>query len=344
MTPERPNLFDYATSELSQDAFFCWLLEWADPTCRKSSEALHNAGVDFIHLLCAEKSGISETINSVKVEKQVNHIDVLCVLNEQEGTKAAILIEDKRGAQEHSNQLQRYKELVSQGFPEERIVAVYVQTGDQTEYSNVRKQGYAVVSRPDLLETLEECREARRESDILDGFLRHLRSIEDEVQSWQSRDPTGWSWSAWRGFFMELQGTSVKGDWDYIPNASGGFLCYWFGDWNGAEGIDEIWMHIDNVKGTLCFRMVISKSVSDAAERYPLRDQWSSSITSRCEELNLPARKPPRFGGIFSGSLTVAEIDREDWLMVQDGLVDVDATVARMEKCLEIIRYCVAHA
>ena len=31
----KPNLFKYATSELSQDAFICWLLEWAKPQNRK---------------------------------------------------------------------------------------------------------------------------------------------------------------------------------------------------------------------------------------------------------------------------------------------------------------------
>ena len=332
--PERPNLFDYATSELSQDALFCWLLEWADPTCRRFSEALHTTGVGFIRLLTADKSGISETINSVKVEKQVDHIDVLCVLNEQEDTKAAILIEDKKGTQEHSNQLQRYKELVGEGLPEERIVAVYVQTGDQTDYSNVHKQGYSVVSRPDLLEALEDCREARRESDILDGFLRHLRAMEDDVQSWQSENPADWSWSAWKGFFMELQRTSVRGDWDYIPNESGGFLCYWF----AARETDETWMHIDQAKGTLCFRLAMSES--DADQRYALRDRWSGCIIDRCKELNIPARKPQRFGRISAGSLTVAEIDREGWLMMQDGLADVDATVANMKKCLEVVRHC----
>ena len=55
--PQRPNLFDYATSELSQDAFLCWLLKWADPMYRKFSEALHEAGSDLIRLLSAEKKG-----------------------------------------------------------------------------------------------------------------------------------------------------------------------------------------------------------------------------------------------------------------------------------------------
>jgi hypothetical protein len=36
-----PNLFDFATSELSQDAFICWLASWADPSYRDDDEALH---------------------------------------------------------------------------------------------------------------------------------------------------------------------------------------------------------------------------------------------------------------------------------------------------------------
>lgn len=340
MNPERPNLFEYATSELSQDAFLCWLLKWADPACREFSEALHLAGIDLIRLLSAGKRGISKRINTLRVEKQVENIDVLCVLNEHEDTKAAILIEDKKGTQEHSNQLQRYKELLSKGFPEGRIIAAYVQTDDQSDYSNVRRHGYTVVSRPDLLEAFEDRKEARSESDILDGFLRHLRSIEDEVQGWQSQDPTSWSWSAWKGFYMELQKTStLKGGWDYIP--IGDFLCYWFGDWAAAAGIDETWMHIDNEKETLCFRIAISNSVTDTDQKYTLRDQWSSCIMAQCKELNIRARSPQRFGRISSGSLTVAEIDREDWLMVKDGLVDVDGTVATMEKCLKVVRNCV---
>ena len=39
-----PNLFDYATKELSQDAFFCWLLAWADEECRDADSTLHALG------------------------------------------------------------------------------------------------------------------------------------------------------------------------------------------------------------------------------------------------------------------------------------------------------------
>nr|WP_260390277.1 hypothetical protein [Ornithobacterium rhinotracheale] len=36
---EKPNLFQYATSELSQDAFLCWLIAWADAREKWKQEA-----------------------------------------------------------------------------------------------------------------------------------------------------------------------------------------------------------------------------------------------------------------------------------------------------------------
>ena len=47
----RPNLFRIATSELSQDAFLVWLIQWADPSTMQYDPALCTAGQDFIRLL-----------------------------------------------------------------------------------------------------------------------------------------------------------------------------------------------------------------------------------------------------------------------------------------------------
>ena len=47
------NLFRYATSELSQDAFICWLLSYAIKDCNKD-EALTNCAKDFIRFFIPE--------------------------------------------------------------------------------------------------------------------------------------------------------------------------------------------------------------------------------------------------------------------------------------------------
>ena len=334
-TPQQPNLFDYATSELSQDAFLCWLLKWADPGNRKFSEALHQMGVNLIRLLSAEKKDrLPERINSVRVDKQHGYIDVLCTINEKSEDRMAILIEDKKGTQQHSNQLKRYKELVKKNFPEDRILPVYVQTGDQSDYSEACNHGYVVIRRPDLLYGLEKHTVARQESDILDGFIRHLRRIEDGVQSWKSTEPQDWEWDAWKGFYMELQSKpSLGGGWGDVNNPTGGFLGYWFGDWTQTGGA-ELYLQIDHDQRELCFRI----AVEEGNDRKALRGYWHRALMVRCKEEGIFARKP-NFG--FGATMTVVKVEPDHWLMVRDGRVDVAATVARLEKCLGVVRGCV---
>ena len=78
----KPNLFDFATSELSQDAFVCWLAAWADPGCREASGTPHAAGTAFVTRLLEVGQGpkVAE-VRSVQVRRQWRDIDVLLVVN-----------------------------------------------------------------------------------------------------------------------------------------------------------------------------------------------------------------------------------------------------------------------
>ena len=49
----KPNLFEFATKELSQDAFICWLLTWAHPRHRTDDEVLHRTGRALLEGLLA---------------------------------------------------------------------------------------------------------------------------------------------------------------------------------------------------------------------------------------------------------------------------------------------------
>lgn len=68
------NLFNYATSELSQDAFLCWLasyaLEDAEP-----DDALRSCAREMLELFVPEFNGRPFTLTDV--ERQVWHIDAL---------------------------------------------------------------------------------------------------------------------------------------------------------------------------------------------------------------------------------------------------------------------------
>ena len=69
---------------------------------------LHNIGIHFIEAIFEKHGRPMIEIGSVTVEKQVDGLDVLAVLNE----KIAILIEDKTFTNDHSNQLKRYRKAM----------------------------------------------------------------------------------------------------------------------------------------------------------------------------------------------------------------------------------------
>lgn len=127
-----PNLFKFATSELSQDAFICWLLSWAKKEYKKGDDKQRalNGIANRVLALFFEKAGkeIPNTIETIVVQRQVSNIDILCIINDT----YCVLIEDKVGSIQHSNQLVRYKQFMIDGhstiFEENKIVAIYLQT------------------------------------------------------------------------------------------------------------------------------------------------------------------------------------------------------------------------
>jgi len=137
------NLFHYATSELSQDAFFAWLLSWASPD---TEGQMHQYAQNFLRFLYKKANVEFPTIASLKVILQVNNIDIQCRINDN----TVLLIEDKVNTKQHSEQLRRYRETLEQeNFLQ--IIPFYIQTGDQSDYSSVINDGYNIITRHDLL-------------------------------------------------------------------------------------------------------------------------------------------------------------------------------------------------
>jgi hypothetical protein len=104
----RPNLFKIATSELSQDGFLTWLLQWGDNSCADENNNLYNVAQSFIKILVDEDI----TINSVKAGRHWADIDVWTEINNE----IFIIIEDKTNTSEHSNQLERYKKIAEKHY------------------------------------------------------------------------------------------------------------------------------------------------------------------------------------------------------------------------------------
>ena len=164
-----PNIFDFATSELSQDAFVCWLAAWADPGCRGASGPLHATGTAFVTRLLEVGGGpkVAE-VRSVQVRRQWRDIDVLLVVNGD----TAIVIEDKTDTKDHSDQLRRYRAAVAKEFPADRTAAVYLTIHDNHNYRAVLHAGYGLFVRNDFLSVLDAGDRAGVQNDIYSDFCR----------------------------------------------------------------------------------------------------------------------------------------------------------------------------
>jgi hypothetical protein len=131
-----PNLFNYATKELSQDAFICWLLDGANANNAQENPLLQRAACKFLNALLSKHSVPPIDAPRVMVHTQVGGADIVAVVD----GRFALLIEDKADAAEHGDQLQRYKKIVSRLFPDCKMLPTFLKTGDQSRYDKVEKR------------------------------------------------------------------------------------------------------------------------------------------------------------------------------------------------------------
>lgn len=313
----KPNLFTIATKELSQDAFIAWLLQWADPRCNEYNSALHAVAKSFLNELISLQGTPPSEINRVEAERQWKNIDVRARVNESH----LIIIEDKVGTGQHSNQLSRYR-TIGEKWCQERgrqLICVYIKTQSDSALNldKVREQGFAVLDRRKFLDLLEA---HNIENDIYTDFRDRLRYLEHLESCFAQKIIGDWNSHDWKGFYQTLETKRTIVNWSYVNNPSGGFWNLVL-NWFDHDGVCP-YMQIE--QGNLCFK------VGEVYEsRRNVRQQFYNLLMS-AKESNMELRRPERFG---SGTyMTVAIVPRQDWLGADDEFIDIDAVLSRLNR------------
>ncbi|OPJ56107.1 PD-(D/E)XK nuclease family protein [Clostridium oryzae] len=178
----KPNIFKYATSELSQDAVICWMFEWANT----EDKYLNRFSYDFIKAILDLHRCAFIDINKlvgIKLKKQYNSIDILLQLTFEDNSILPIIIESKTYTQEHCNQLKRYYNFVlSENKHNEKVLAplgVYYNPGFmyENEINSIEKEGYRVFKTDKMIKLMKKYID-KIENDIFIDYYRYLRSIE----------------------------------------------------------------------------------------------------------------------------------------------------------------------
>ena len=256
------NLFFYATKELSQDAFICWLCSFDLRNSDSNDNVLRDCAHHFISSMLFGETIIEKEQENCfyldKIEKQVGNIDVLLTVVSN-GEVYKIIIEDKTYSAEHDNQLERYKQNVktlknAELYQPVKVIGIYYKTGFQSSYKNVRKAGYKIFDRKKILELLAPYVE-ETDNQIFRDYYSYWNNFERLSLEYKEKDFADWSWQTVNGFFNHIQNVIEENSdmwcgYDWVQNKSGGFWGLWY-------GLNDDYIEKDGIKGELYLQVEI---------------------------------------------------------------------------------------
>lgn len=229
-TMSTPNIFSYATKELSQDAFICWLVACAT----EATGNLRECGLEFVRALfqagaldgtegvpvlgpdgelIAPHDGPCDVSDVCKPRLQHQKIDVYFYAK-VDGKKVSFLIEDKVDTEAHGDQLPEYLNAVIQDEHKgDLIKPIYFKTGYMfnNERDDVEKNKYSVFKAEDLKKFLDSHPKAVRESEILHQYAEYLNDKMEARDTAQKNWGLKQDYVLWE-FLRKLRGVLRKAD------------------------------------------------------------------------------------------------------------------------------------
>ena len=194
------NLFNFATKELSQDAFLRWLFEnynCENESVRLACRCLFNAftSVSDIPTLHFDE------ITKLETFSQWKNIDITIEF-EIGKAKYLICIEDKTSSDEH-NQLATYNKHIDKcrsNFT--HVFKIFYKTNiiDSAERQRVETQGWHIY---DIFDISSLFADIKATSEVLAYYIESINSIRDSVN--RTTSPKEWSLTAWHSFFNDYK-------------------------------------------------------------------------------------------------------------------------------------------
>jgi hypothetical protein len=311
---EPPNLFYFATSELSQDAFLCWFLSWSKYSYRSINRPLHEAAFNFIAMIFNAHKIPVPTIETIEITRQFESLDILAIVNKT----YAILIEDKTFTKDHSNQLIRYRESVKIEYPKLIQLPIYYKISDQSHFQSVKIAGYIPFKRRMMMGILKKGIDNGVNNSIFLDYYQHLNILDENISSYKITPVANWDSFAWQGFYQELQ-EEIPGNWGYVPNKAGGFWAFW---WK-SKSHKRYYFQLEQQR--LCVKL----KAKDGEEKREIQHEQMEKVLSESEKSGLSLKKPSRLK--IGKTMTIAM--REDYIKLhQDGTVNIKGTIEELKK------------
>ena len=201
------NLFKYATKELSQDAFLCWM--FANYDCEQEEVSIFSRYM--LSWLISDSLSIenSNLITSVDVVKQFKNIDILIKCSFQ-GVLYVIIIEDKINSTEHNEQLNRYKDIIKNHYNtscQKRYVFFKTDIIGKEEITNLNAYSeWKIKQVKDIFEVFQTFLKSNNKKDfdneILHYYYENLSNIFNAISN-RPQKVSDWQLHSWHSFFED---------------------------------------------------------------------------------------------------------------------------------------------
>lgn len=204
------NLFNFATKELSQDAFLCWL--FANYNCEQKEVR------DFSRHLLAWfiTDNLSQdnikNITNVKIKTQFKNIDIV-IECKYENDNYIIVIEDKISSNAHDQQLVRYKNTISNFYNDtyqKRFIFYKTDIIGKEEISYLNTfNGWKIKQITEIYEAFRSFLAFNKavdfDNEIIHYYYENLATVFNAITNRPSK-VSEWGLRSWHSFFE-----------DYVP-------------------------------------------------------------------------------------------------------------------------------
>jgi hypothetical protein len=344
MRNNKPNIFHFATSELSQDIFIAWLLRWASPEFKEANIELHNCGLDALKLFIGNLGNIGGSkIKKVVTHRQWENIDIWIKVYFENGDKLFLIVEDKTYTSEHSGQLERYKNTAqkwadSNGF---RLGCVYFKIGSEQQkvLANIREKGYSIIGRKEILTCLNN--HLNIQDSFVADYIQHLQYLDKAHQAFLTTPPNEWKkenfWKEWPwiGLYQFIESQISINVWHRVNNLGGGFwnLCLNWGHWHGFT------LYLQIEQGNLCYKIALEEGKKkfklSEADTDRIQDFAFQKLMSFSNSKAAFITKPERYA--HKGKYrTFAIVQQDKWLGNKFALINTNAVIENLKSQIQV--------
>lgn len=220
------NIFYFATKELSQDAFICWLVNWKN--FEKENKELNIVADKFLNLIFKKaKKDYNGNTKILEILPQEKNCDILIRLY----NGYYIIIEDKIFTKEHmvaeskKKQLESYKTTIknSTGINEKKIITVYYKMIDEID---TNKTADVIIEREDMINLLKK----EIKNDIYMDYRNRLLEINNNIKNIEEENIKNWSSKPELFYAFEKNNKNIFKDLEINRSKSSLYI-----DWNFKE-------------------------------------------------------------------------------------------------------------